>query len=157
MPTTERVRIEGLRELGEAMRALSADIALKVSGQATAAGAKIIKTAAVRNVVSSPSVETGSLRDAIITKKVPKGQLAGETAAHIVTIRGRGKPANKKGQKIARAPHAHFVEFGTKTEFGTVRMPAEPFLRPAFDQNKKAAADAIVDKLRARIAKVSGK
>jgi HK97 gp10 family phage protein len=151
MPTTERVRIEGLRELGEAMRALSADIALKVSGQATAAGAKIIKTAAVRNVVSSPSVETGSLRDAIITKKVPKGQLAGETAAHIVTIRGRGKPANKKGQKIARAPHAHFVEFGT------VRMPAEPFLRPAFDQNKKAAADAIVDKLRARIAKVSGK
>lgn len=152
MPTTTRVRIEGLSQLGEAMRELGADVARRVSSQATYAGAKPIRAGARRNIQASPSVDTGDLLSAVIIKKLPKRELQqGETSAHIVTVRGRGKSFNKKGQRIARAPHASFVEFGT------TRMPAEPFLRPAFEQNKSAAVTAIAERLRQRISEVKPK
>lgn len=40
------------------------------------------------------------------------------------------------------APHAHLVEFGT------VKMAAQPFFRPAFDESKDRMADAAVVKLK---------
>ncbi len=144
MAASATIQVTGLRELGERMRKLSDKVAKRVSVAATGAAARVIKKRAIANVVRNPSIETGSLRDSLITKKVPKGQSA-VTSEHIVTVRGRGKPANKKGQKINRAPHAHLVEFGT------VNMPAEPFLRPAFDNGKKEALDAMVDRLTAGI------
>lgn len=143
---TTRTTVSGLRELGEAMRNLSSDIALKIARAATGAAASVVKKAARANVARSPSVETGSLRDAVIAKRVPPAKTR-LTSEHIVTVRGRGKPANKKGQKIARAPHAGYVEFGT------VRMPAEPFLRPALEQNQKGAIEAMKTRLAKRIAK----
>jgi HK97 gp10 family phage protein len=151
MPTTTRVRIDGLRELGQAMSELATDIAKRVASQATYAGAKPIRAAAKQNIQASPSVQTGDLLSAVIIKKLPRGELEGQTSAHVVTVRGRGKPANKKGQRIARAPHASLVEFGT------VHMPAEPFLRPAFEQHNGEAAKAIADRLRQRISQVKPK
>lgn len=138
------VKVEGLRELGEAMRSLGRDIALRVSGQATAAGAAPIKKRAIHNVETSPSVDTGSLRDAIIVKKLPRSQ-TDLTSEHIVTVRGRGKKHTNTKRKQSIAPHAHLVEFGT------VNMPAEPFLQPAFNTEKNSALDAIAKKLKQRI------
>jgi HK97 gp10 family phage protein len=148
MVTTTRVRVDGLRQIGENMRKLSADVAGRVSRQGVNAGATLIKKAAKIKIRTNPSVETGSLEGAVITKKLPSWQTP-LTVEYIVTVRGRGKPYNKKGKKIDRAPHA------SKIEFGTVNMPAEPFLRPAFEAEKRHAVDAIADKLRQRIAKVS--
>ena len=59
--------------------------------------------------------------------------------------------SKKTGLKQTSAPHAHFVEFGT------VNMPAEPFLAPAFDVEKERAAAAIAEKLKARIEAVRSK
>lgn len=150
MPVKTTVHVFGLSELGAAMRGLSADIALRVAGQATGAGAQVIKKKAIRNVVSSPSVDTGSLRDAIIVKKIPKGQ-AQYTAEHIVTIRGKSGRTKKTKTKQAIAAHARFVEYGT------VHMKAEPFLRPAYDTEKEHAVEAIASKLRKRIEAVREK
>ncbi len=150
MATTTRVQVLGLRQLGEAMRGLSRDMALKVARSATAAGATVIKKAAKANIIKSPSVDTGHLRDAVITKRLGKSE-TDLTSEHIVTVRGRGKSTKKKDGTVsttAGAPHAHFVEFGT------VNMPPEPYLRPAFDQEKGNAVTAIKDKLAQRIAKV---
>lgn len=147
MPGTISAKVEGLQKLGESMRLLATKEARGIAVGMTGVGARVIKRAAVRNIEASPSVETGSLRDAVIVKKVPKSE-AQYTSEHVVTVRGRGKPANKKGQKIARAPHAHLVEFGT------VHMPAEPFLRPAFDSEKMNAVNAMADKGRQRVAKI---
>lgn len=150
MPASTFVVVSGLRELGENMRELSKDIALKISAQATGAGAQIIKKRAKQNIESSPSVRTGSLRDALIIKKIPKSQ-AEFTAEHIVTVRGRGKQRGNPKRKQNIAPHAHLVEFGT------VNMPAEPFLRPAYESEKGRAAEAIASKLRKRIEAVKPK
>lgn len=148
MAASVTVEVKGLRELREKMRQLSTKVATKVAVSATGAAARVIKKKAVTNITSNPSIDTGSLRASVITKKVPKSQ-AQVTSEHIVTVRGRGKPYNKKGQKINRAPHAHLVEFGT------VNMPAEPFLRPAFDNGKTEALNAMVDRLATGIAKAS--
>ncbi len=150
MARVTTIRVDGLRELGEAMRKLSKDVAIRTARSATAAGARVIKKAAVTNIEKSPSVETGSLHDSVIVKRLGKGD-TNLTSEHIVTVRGRGKVIKKgknKGQRQTSAPHAHFVEFGT------VNMPAEPFLGPAFTQHKEAAVTAIKDKLADRIAKV---
>ena len=140
------VQVLGLKELGARMEKLSAKAARSIATGATGAAAGIIKKAAIRNIERNPSIETGSLRDAVIVKKVPKSRTS-LTSEHIVTVRGKGKPFNKKGQRIARAPHAHFVEEGT------VNMPAEPFLRPAFDHQGSAAKEAMIAKIEKRLFK----
>lgn len=150
MTITVTIRVDGLRQLGERMRTLKSDIALKAGQSATAAAAAVIKKLAIAKVISSPSVVTGSLRDSIIIKRLGKRD-TNLTSEHIVTVRGRGKKTDKKiGGKQNNAPHAHFIEFGT------VNMPAEPFLRPAFDQGKEKALDALVDQLRKQIEKAGG-
>jgi len=139
--------VHGLRELGEAMRELKAEVAKSIASSMTNAAAQVIKKAAVANIRSSPSVDTGSLRDSVIVKKIPRSQTS-LTSEHIVTVRGRGKlikRGKKKGQKQTEAPHAHLVEFGT------VNMKAEPFLRPSFDHQKGKAVEAMKERGKARI------
>lgn len=136
--------VSGLDQLGERMRTLEPKRALGACVSATGTAARMVRDAAKDNVRRSPSIETGSLLEAVIVKKVPKSQTS-LTSEHLVTVRGRGKPANKKGQKIARAPHAHFVEEGT------VKMPPEPFLRPALDHNVGKAVEIMVDRLARRL------
>ncbi len=145
MATRTRIQVDGLAELGRAMKALGNEVGTKIARRATGVAAGIVKKKAVANVIAYPSVESGSLRDSIIAKRTGRKD-TNLTSEHIVTIRGRGKPYNKKGEKINRAPHAHLVEFGT------VNMEAEPFLRPAFEEKKNEAVTVMADALRKGIA-----
>ncbi|MNY41310.1 hypothetical protein D3C86_1761160 [compost metagenome] len=43
--------------------------------------------------------------------------------------------------------YAHFVEYGTS------KMAAKPFMRPAYDQNKEKAVQAIKDRISKRLEK----
>jgi HK97 gp10 family phage protein len=147
------IHVSGLRELGEAMRELKSDVALRTAGSMTGAAAQVVKKAAIGNVIRSPSIETGSLRDSIITKKIPKSQTQ-LTSEHIVTVRGRGKlirRGKKKGTRQTSAPHGSFVEFGTE------HMQAEPFLKPALANNKEKAIEAMVKRGKDRIEAVAKK
>ncbi len=140
-----RVRVDGLRQLGERMKRLSSDIALKAAAQATAGGARKVKKQAQTNIKRSPSVVTGTLHDAVIVKKLGKRDTQ-LTSEHIVTVRRR-KTGRKTKTKQASAPHASFVEFGT------VNMPAEPYLRPAIEQDQAGTIQAMLEPLRKRLAK----
>ncbi len=142
MPITTTVHIDGLRELREALRKLNTKVATRLAGRATGKAANGIKKLAKQKIQSNPSIDTGSLLNSVIVKKIPKSQTE-MTSEHIVTVRGRGKPrVSKKGVKQAQAPHASLVEYGT------VHMPAEPYMRPAFDNGKSAALNVIVETLR---------
>lgn len=132
------------------MQELSRDIALRISGQATNAGAQLVKRKVRQNIIARQLIDTGSLRDAVIVKKIPRGQTQ-LTSEHIVTFRGRGKRHRKSKMKQAIAPHAVYIEFGT------VNMAAEPVLAPAFDSEKGRAVEAIADRLRKRIEAVRPK
>jgi len=146
MARSETVQVLGLRQIGERFAKLATKAQRSAASGATGRAAAVIRKAAVAKVVANPSIDTGDLRASIIVKKVPRSQ-SKLTSEHIVTVRGRGKPYNKKGQRINRAPHAHLVEFGT------VKMPAEPFLRPAFDSRKSEAIDVMRTTLEKRLIK----
>lgn len=140
-------KVEGLREMGAAMRELGGPAVTRIASSMTNAGAQVVKVEAIHNIERNPSIETGSLKSSVIVKKIPKSQTR-LTSEHIVTVRGRGriiKRGKRKGQRETSAPHAKFVEFGT------VNMKAEPFLRPALDQKKEAATQAMKNKGAARI------
>lgn len=147
MVTRTRQGVQGLRELGAAMKALGDDMGLKVARSATGAAAQPVKKRAKANIRSSPSIASGSLLESVIIKRVPRGE-SNLTSEHIVTVRGRGK-VKKDGSRQTEAPHAQLVEFGT------VNMPAEPYLGPAFEQEKGNALTAMVDRLKKRIDKAN--
>lgn len=147
MAARTTIQVSGLRELGQKMHGLGDKVAKQLARRATGKAANVIKKAAIQKVVTNPSIETGSLRDAIIAKKLGKSE-SRDTSAHIVAVRIRGSRRKSKGKarKQATAPYAPLVEFGT------VKMQAEPFMRPAFDNNKQRALDVMVDTLRTGIA-----
>lgn len=153
----ETVKIEGLRELREAlMKTVPEHMRGRVLQQALGAGARLVVTDARRRA----PMKTGTLKRAIYATRNKRGsnQVREE---RVVTVR-QGKRAGKKD-----AFYWRWVEFGRGTVeagrgtrvlgkpgkgfFGRqVRaVPARPFLRPAFESQKVAAVDSI----RARLAK----
>lgn len=151
MAEKTRVQVLGLRELGANLRELGEDIAKKVARAATNAGAQVIKKGAVRNAPVSdpaltPNIPSGYMRDSIIVRRQRRPD-KGLTSQHAVTIR-------HKGAKVLKdAPNPYQV--GIFNEFGTVKMSAHPFMRPAFDSGKSEALDAIVKRLKQRIDKAN--
>jgi len=134
MANTVTFKVNGLDNLRHAFNELKQEVKTKVSRSMTNASAQLVKRAAVKNIIRSPSVVTGSLRDAVIVKRETKTQL---TSEHLVTVRRKKTGSEKSQAKQSTAPHAIYVEFGTKN------MPEEPFLEPAITNNARRAADAM--------------
>jgi len=148
------------------MRGLSDAVNKKIARAATAAAAGVIKKDAQQRV----PVDTGALRKGIVVKRIPPGE-AGRTSTHMVTVSSRQmrKYVEKSRAAIVElqgpiAPrmvngrlirakkllgrkesyeslgdffYAHFIEFGT------AKMAAKPFMRPAFDTNKERAVEVM--------------
>ncbi len=151
MTTTVRIEVKGLRELGQALKALDKDIQTKVARAAVAAGAGVIKKIAKQKApVStpdlSPEVPPGYLRDSIISRRQRKSRL---TAEYSVTVRHKGAKATLR--KDGTNPY----QIGIFNEFGTVNQSARPFMRPAFDQGKGEALTQIQKRLTQRIEKAN--
>ncbi len=143
------VQISGLRELGEAMKTLRADVAGKVARQAVAAGAGIVRKAARQGA----PVDSGNLQAAIVMKRERQTRL---TEEYIVAPR-KGKTRDVKAAKRGEGRLGKDAYYAHMVEFGTVKMPAQPFLRPALENNTQAATDAIARRLKQRIEKVRPK
>ena len=79
--------------------------------------------------------EPGSLKKAIYIRHIDENSLNGQREEY--KIGWRKNPSNK-----GYVPYAHMVEFGT------VRTPAQPFLRPAFDATRKQAEQLIVERIK---------
>lgn len=142
MVNSVSVKVDGLRELGERMKGLKEDVNTRIARAATAAGAVVIRNAAQQKV----PVDTGNLKKNIIVKRLPKGE-SSLTSEHIVTVR-QGKLTKK--QKDKGLQDAYYGKF---VEYGTAKMPARPYMRPAFDQNKEKAVQAIKDRIEKRLNK----
>ena len=143
------VQVKGLRELGLQMRALGADMAGKVARQATAAGAGVARKA----IKAGAPKDTGNLQAAIVMKRVKDTPLAAE---YIVAIR-KGKTRDAKAAKRGEGRLGKDAFYGGFQEFGTVKAPAQPFIRPGFEESVQPATEAIARRLKQRIDKVKSK
>ena len=131
--------ITGLKELQKALAELPQGIARNVLRGAVNAGATVIKTEAKAR---APAL-TGVLKRALYQKQIrEKSNLLLQT--FFVGVR-QGKSSKKTKKGVIDAFYARFVEFGTS------KMPARPFMRPAFESKKEAAVQAIKDYLTTRI------
>ncbi len=130
-----RVQIDGLRQLGEALRELGDVTARKICGQGTGAAARIVRDAAKRNL-EAHAVRTGLVRDNVIAKKLSKNRTS-LTAAHIVTTKKvKYATDNKQGKRNTKRSAAAL-------ELGTVNMDKEPWLGPALTTNRSRAEQAM--------------
>ncbi|MFO7905802.1 MAG: HK97 gp10 family phage protein [Pirellulaceae bacterium] len=116
--------IEGGKELTRQLRALDKKMSTSILRSGLREGAKVVKTAAE----SKAPIDSGFLRDSIKIK------------------------TKKRGNKITAI--IGFVEdayYGRFLELGTKNMAAQPFLRPAIDENQRQAVDAAKMRMRKRI------
>lgn len=133
--------IEGLRELGLALKALPKEISGKAGGpllKALRKAAKPIQDKA-RSLVRR---KTGTLHDNIIIVRDKRAKQKGMTEGVQVTVRykAKGYKDNARNRRTGRVGgtyknygplfYAKFIEFGTS------KAPAYPFMRPAFETSK---------------------
>ena len=153
------VRIEGLDGLLDALKALPPAIASKNGGPARIALAKAAKLIRDDARARAPK-DTGALAANIVMKRDSRPDRHGVGERYTVGVRGgslstysdtkrnrRKGLVGKKYNKSSQTYYWRFNEFGTKTEMGTEKMPARPFLRPAFERNAIAGLNLIAEEL----------
>lgn len=115
---------EFMRELNKLEQRMKHDHLMKAATKA----ARIFRKEAVK---SAPK-DSGDLKKSIQLKKLKR---RGDNEASVIVGPTTGKKAKYSGR------HAHLLEFGT------VKMRARPFMRPAFNKTKKDAEEAFKQEL----------
>lgn len=145
----EFVEIKGLRELQEAMRQLPKKLERRVLNAALMTGAREIANEAKARA----PVRTGTLRRNIRAR--PGRPTDGHTATTIVGVR---KLTFRQVARLrSKGKSADDPFYWRWLEFGTAKMAARPFLRPAFEAKKVSAAHTIKEALKVRIEKEAAK
>lgn len=153
MPQT-MLQVSGLKGLERDFKRLPRKMTKKVVNEAMKDGARVIQQVAVGLV----PVDEGNLKKATASSKAIREAPRTRERFHVQFL-----------PDYDIAPHAHLVEFGTVGQrrsgggvmanketgefFGRVvgPMPAQPFIRPAFDSQKDRAVKVIDVELWARI------
>ena len=161
---TGSIRLEGLKELNNALKKLEAKVARKFAREGLKAAALVLRKEMRRRAPK----KTGNLRKKI---RFRLRQIRGGLG-----VTGRVGVASPKNKKDKSAFYARFIEYGTsphqipnktvgrgrnkrknkkKSKFGGhvysrvnhPGQPARPFLRPAFESKKQEAVKAIGPKM----------
>lgn len=121
------LKVLGVRRIDKALADLEPKIQKKILRDGLKAGAKIVADEAKLKV----PVDSGDLKKSI---KVRAGKRAGRGKIRRTVVTGKGF---FKGQEF----YGGFVEFGTR------KMRARPFMRPAYEAKKKQAKNASIDEI----------
>ena len=133
------------------MKELGNDIGLKVARSGTAAAAQVVKRSWKRNApvaeepykVDGQLIQPGNIGRNVISKRLSKGDTK-LTSEHIVTVKHKGSGVTGKPYRAA-----------IFKEFGTVKMAADPWARPAYENSKEEALEAMVSRIRVRVDKAA--
>jgi HK97 gp10 family phage protein len=146
--------VQGLDEIVANMRRIPELIAGKGGGpirKALFEAAKVVREDAKRRVPVG-SDDDAHLRDNIIMRR-DRNPPNGVAEHYSVTVRYRPKKykntrRNRQKGRVG-GTYQNFGEFyyWRFVEFGTSKMPARPFLRPAFESNKQAMLDTFKNTL----------
>lgn len=129
-------KVEGLNRLLDALKKLPDEVSGRELRRAVSKGARVVKAAAKSNA----PVATGRLKRVIYTVR-DKDRSGRDVETYITGVRS-GKRYQKKNND---AFYWRFVEFGTS------KMAAKPFLRPAFDSTVVKQTEAMKNSLKRSI------
>ena len=155
------VKVEGLSQIHKALSELGRKTANKIGVKAMRLGGKVMREQARQNAPSLsrslPHRRAGTLKKAIksSTKVLRNGNIG-------TVIRVKGLTAKQRG--AFKAKNESSGDYNPKdpfywrfVEFGTSKMPAKPFMRPAFEQAKEKTAAEIIIALKRGIEEEAGK
>lgn len=131
------INVTGLDVLNAQLLALKAEVAAKALQTAARKAFQPVLWAA-RGLVP---VDSGALRDSmkIAVSKADEGDMIVSVG---ITI---GKKQGGKTGELAPSTRWHFIELGT------AKMPAQPYLRPALDENAAAVVEIFKEELAKQI------
>lgn len=151
MASKNAMTVIGQKELERTFRTLGDRVQRKVSRSAVTAASTPIVKAATQNAAE----DTGTLKLAM--KGGRKVKTYSKTGTTIAVIGPRRQVKSEHKGKVKRpANYAHLVEGGHIAEDGS-HVPAQPFLRPAYDQNEDRAQGIMADKFAAGVVKEARK
>ena len=113
------ISIEGDKELKRLLTDIAEKIVPNALPEIALRSVSLIETSAKERA----PVQTGALRDSIITEVI-------ESSRYSVTL------------EVGPT-----VDYADDVEFGGIRRAAQPYLRPAADENEEAVVEALVDEL----------
>lgn len=135
--------LQGVKELDRMLHDLPRAMGKTVLRNALKKAAQPVEDAAILGVPR----DTGNLQEHInISTTIKRSQGASRTPGQVDVYVG------------SSSPHAHLVEFGTGPRYTTGggfkgQMPANPFLRKAFEATKERALKILIDELREQLMK----
>ena len=139
------IKITGLAELKKTLATLPQAMQNTAIKGMVAAGASVIRQEAILRApsyaeqVPAGHPPAGTLKNAIYQARL----IADCTPSHEVWIvnvhKGKKFQAHTRGGKTVNAD----AFYATWVEYGTVKMSAHPYMRPAFEAKKSAAVDAM--------------
>jgi HK97 gp10 family phage protein len=157
-------RIAGMKELVAALDRLPAELGVKSVWSALGgAGAEVKKDAQARAPVLAQATDTrkpGTVRDAIRVSrsKINKGQRGFyEVIVRVKPLNKHKKRAAKAAGALSGANNPDDPYYWWFLEFGTSKMAARPFLRPAFESTKTAQLSGIQRRMKAAITRHAAK
>lgn len=128
--------LTGFKELAEKLKQLPKKVAKNGLRRAVSSGAAIVRNDARKRA----PVATGEMKRDIMMKR-EKDKQGGSTTGAVYSVYVRsGKKSRLAGKKRDVERDSFYWKF---VEFGTKDMPAQPFMRPAFEANKDEAVAAI--------------
>lgn len=155
------VKVEGLSQIHKALSEFGRKVSNKIAVKAMREGGKIVREQARQNAPilsqSTPHRRAGTLKKAIksSTKVLKNGKIGTVIRVKTLTTKQIETFKVRSGKKGALNPKDPY--YWRFIEFGTSKMPAKPFLRPAFEQSKEKAVTEIIKTLKDGIESEAGK
>lgn len=150
MPDLE-FRLHGLDGVLKRMRSLPDRIQRKVARRAVRKGANLVAADARTGAqaIDDPKTAESIARNIVVQESAKLGRAEGGVAMRVGVLGGARAPARaageiKGGGKGNPGGDTYYWRFH---EFGTSKMQARPFLRPALAGNIEKATDAITTEL----------
>lgn len=142
------IKLTGFKELGERLKDLGPKVARRGLRATAYAGARVIRNKAKQTTAWQD--RSGLLRKNIVVAENRGRNIPERQATYSVRVRNAKsqKYANTKlNRRLRRVGKRHKVEgtafYGKFLEYGTSRMSARPWLRPAFDSSTTEAIEAM--------------
>jgi len=136
--------VQGLRQLGAEMRELSADMQQRISRRATSAGARVVKAAVAAKAAQQPTLADAPYRQDGVTYQ--PGHIARNVAA--VRVKQPELTSEHVVAVLSNKRNGYAGRIAALNEFGTVKMPAQPFMGPGFEASRGEALQAMTAALR---------
>ncbi len=142
-------KIDGLKELEKSLKELPEVLRGKPLRNAVSAGAKVVLDEAKNRV---PIGDTGNLKKSLYRYRSRSQSGIGKETFLVGVRKGKGTYGDTRrnrrlgivGKKYTTQGEAFYWRF---LEFGTNKMPAKPFLRPAFESTKTRAVEVMKERL----------